>query len=415
VRLSESDPASIRRELAGIEESLAGTGTLHIPQMDNGLFAATSGQGQNHASGYQNAWLRDNVMVAYSHWRCGDGDSALRTIRSLEEFLMKQQRRMRAIIDRPEEKEDVRNRPHVRFEARTLSELPQPWSHAQNDALGGAMWLRFRMANAQGSTVTPDEAELFGTMARYFGAIQYWEDRDSGPWEEERKVNSSSVGTVVAALSGLKEHGRRSGSFAVVTETEIDSWIQKGRNTLKRQLPFESPPGRRTDAAVLLLLHPLEIVKEKRMAHRIVSLVRARLEGEHGIRRYLGDSYFCQDYDEWFPPEEQTADFSNAIDVRNEFLRPGCEAQWCLFDPILSSIYGARFRQDPKEPQHLQRQVRYLNRSLGQLTAEGKCPELYYLKGTEWIPNDHTPLAWTQANLRVALHDLKTSLDCVCR
>jgi hypothetical protein len=56
-------------------------------------------------------------------------------------------------------------------------------------------------------------------------------------------------------------------------------------------------------------------------------------------------------------------------------------------------------------------QVRYLNRALGQLTAKGQCPGLYYLKGVEWVPNNHTPLAWTQGNLMVALHQLKLSLD----
>jgi phosphorylase kinase alpha/beta subunit len=46
---------------------------------------------------------------------------------------------------------------------------------------------------------------------------------------------------------------------------------------------------------------------------------------------------------------------------------------------------------------------------LGQLTGEDceagefKCPELYYMEDGKYIPNDSTPLLWTQANLRVAL------------
>src|ERR1035438_8888063 len=53
---------------------------------------------------------RDNAMVAYSRLRSGDASSALRTVQSLEKFLMSQERRMQEIIDCPERKENVYNR-----------------------------------------------------------------------------------------------------------------------------------------------------------------------------------------------------------------------------------------------------------------------------------------------------------------
>ncbi|MEL6327714.1 MAG: phosphorylase kinase, partial [Cyanobacteria bacterium J06626_23] len=58
----------------------------------------------------------------------------------------------------------------------------------------------------------------------------------------------------------------------------------------------------------------------------------------------------------------------------------------------------------------------YFNRSLGQLTAEDspfgelKCPEAYYLEKGRYVPNDVTPLLWTQANLMLAFHHLDNSL-----
>ena len=247
---------------------------------------------------------------------------------------------MRALIGQPDGKEEVENRPHVRFEARTFKEIAEPWPHAQNDALADVAWLRLLMAEESDLPLSSDEVELLGTMTRYFGAIKYWEDLDSGPWEEGRKLNSSSVGTVVAALRAVKKYRDRAGSFRMLSGRELDSWIENGRRTLERQLPFESPPARKTDAALLLLIHPLAVID----GQRVVSLVRARLEGEHGIRRYVGDSYFCQDYDEVVSAGEQSVDFSNSIEVRDEFLRPGCEAQWCSsFDPIISVIYGRVF------------------------------------------------------------------------
>jgi phosphorylase kinase alpha/beta subunit len=131
--------------------------------------------------------------------------------------------------------------------------------------------------------------------------------------------------------------------------------------------------------------------------------------GPHGIRRYTGDSYFCQDYDRLFSPEERSADFSEHIAVRDAWLRPGFEAQWCLFDPLLSTIFGRRFQSDRSHTADLERQLAHFNRAIAQLTDDWQCPELYYSKGGVWSPNDHTPLAWTQANLAVALETIRTS------
>ncbi|MGH2413276.1 MAG: hypothetical protein ACRDEA_06220, partial [Microcystaceae cyanobacterium] len=60
--------------------------------------------------------------------------------------------------------------------------------------------------------------------------------------------------------------------------------------------------------------------------------------------------------------------------------------------------------------------INTLHRSLGQLTGkdcpfgEFKCPELYYLQDGQYIPNDVTPLLWTQANLSIALKMMEQSL-----
>jgi phosphorylase kinase alpha/beta subunit len=96
-------------------------------------------------------------------------------------------------------------------------------------------------------------------------------------------------------------------------------------------------------------------------------------------------------------------------------LQPGGEAQWCIFDPILSVIHGLRF-QSTGDTERLRLQTQHLNRSLRQLTGEGisfpplRCPESYYLENGHWGPNDITPLLWTQANLRLALHFMEQSL-----
>ncbi len=46
--------------------------------------------------------------------------------------------------------------------------------------------------------------ELLALFALYFERIRFWEDEDSGHWEERRKVGASSIGTV---LAGLRAYG----------------------------------------------------------------------------------------------------------------------------------------------------------------------------------------------------------------
>jgi phosphorylase kinase alpha/beta subunit len=73
--------------------------------------------------------------------------------------------------------------------------------------------------------------------------------------------------------------------------------------------------------------------------------------------------------------------------VANAFLQPNCEVQWCIFDPLLSTIYGQRFLADPTDKGSFTRQMHYVNRSLAQVTADGQCPELYFLKQERYVPN----------------------------
>ncbi|MEQ9625484.1 MAG: hypothetical protein RLO37_26540 [Coleofasciculus chthonoplastes F1-TOW-03] len=151
-------------------------------------------------------------------------------------------------------------------------------------------------------------------------------------------------------------------------------------------------------------------------ANQILDNIITHLQGDYGIRRYLGDSYWCANYKKKLPPQERTRDWSESIEERDRLLADGEQAQWCVFDPILSIIFGLKF-QHHQQPQDLQQQIYYLNRSLGQLTGkdsefgEFKCPELYHREDDSYVSSDATPLLWTQANLAVALNMMETSLS----
>jgi phosphorylase kinase alpha/beta subunit len=119
-------------------------------------------------------------------------------------------------------------------------------------------------------------------------------------------------------------------------------------------------------------------------------------------------------YKDKLAPEALTADVSEHQEERDALAKPGEEAQWCIFDPIISIIAGRRylFTGDSID---LERQTRHLNRSLGQITGPGcpqgemRCPEAYYLEHGSYVPNDHVPLLWTQANLWLALLAMEKS------
>jgi len=390
--------------LRAIREVLAQHRAHEIHSVAHGLFAASPSQSRDSITGYQNVWVRDNVMVANSFRMRGELASAIACMQGLTQFFATQIPRFREIIRDPFLKEDASRRPHIRFAAQTLAELPEPWPHAQNDALGQALWFRFALANSGAMPMTQTDVEIFQLFSEYFAAIEYWRDEDSGAWEEGLKINNSSVGAVVAGLEEMK----KCAGFNSDRE-RLGELIAAGRERLNHTLPFEAPPERLVDSALLLLIHPLDVIRDGKTENAILNLVQARLKGDVGIKRYVGDSYFCQDY-EWFRPEEMSADFSEHLDFRDAHLQPNCEAQWCIFDPLLSIIYGQRFHADRSRTDDFQKQVHCFNRSLAQLTAAGECPELYFLKNGRYIPNAHTPLAWTQANQALALHLMEQSL-----
>src|SRR5262245_30200515 len=108
--------ASLPAGEAALRAKLEAAGTLEFRPNRHGIYAASASQGQDAASGYQNAWLRDNAMVAFARWECGDPESAWKTARGLGAFLATQASKMERIIEKPKRKEDPEARPHVRFD-----------------------------------------------------------------------------------------------------------------------------------------------------------------------------------------------------------------------------------------------------------------------------------------------------------
>ncbi|PSP15630.1 MAG: phosphorylase kinase [Cyanobacteria bacterium QS_8_64_29] len=398
---------------------LAHQGTLQFPSLPNGLFPAASVSSETAYTGYAHVWIRDNIHIAHAHHATGRTAVAARTLETLMAYWQKHRHRLDAIIAGRAHPQDPMARPQVRFDGRNLAELSQKWAHAQNDALGYFLWLYSTLAREGAITLSAEAAETLARFPPYLRAIQYWADQDSGHWEETPKIEASSIGTVLAGLKALQSLSDR-GDCPQLDARELADLIARGEGALSEILPAEcvqSHPSqyRRYDAALLFSIYPLQVVGTE-MADRILEDVTTQLQGTYGIRRYRGDSYWCGDYKQKLAPEERTADFSDRIEARDALLAPGDEAQWCIFDPIVSTIYGRRY-QAWGQPHDRERQIHYLNRALGQLTGPDsgfealRCPELYHREGERYVPSDATPLLWTQGNLAVALEAMAQSVQ----
>jgi len=396
-------------DIDAIDGVLRAHGTLAFSALPTGLYAASP---DAVSSGYDNVWVRDNVYVAFAQWEAGRRAEAIAAAQAMLRFYHGQRARFDAFIEGRADRADAMQRPHVRFNGLTLAEnATERWAHAQNDALGYFLWLCARLAMADPVAFEPADGQTLARLVRYCRAIEFWRDEDSGHWEETRKISASSIGVVVAGLTEWRRVLEQRLPVAAALDTEAltlaSDLIAHGRRALDDILPAEcvqltSTQNRRYDAALIPLLYPLAVV-DGAMADLILHDVEAYLAGPIGVRRYLRDSYWAPDYDTRVAAGDRTRDYSDDLEVRDALLGDvGEEAQWCIFDALISACYGQRVLKRGEDADR-GAQTRYFNRALAQVTADWQCPELYYRRGQELVANPHTPLQWAQANLQLAL------------
>jgi hypothetical protein len=400
---------------------------FHLQRLENGLYPAAATVSSTSYTGYSAVWIRDNVFVMYSCYLHNEFDACNKTLRTLFTYFGRHKFKFDKIIGFPHICHNVMQRPHVRFNGQTLDEFQQDWQHAQNDALGYFLWFSSKLIKEGVYSAEIHELELLSTFVEYFGAICFWKDPDSGHWEEERKVSASSIGVVVASLKaflgvlGKYKEQRMYDNIAsrLVPDDLVLHLIRKGEKMLVDILPnecIEVGKARRVDAALLFLMYPLGQITGSQ-ANLVLNNIKHLLQGSIGISRYISDTFWCKNYDT-MPEEIRTtisSERSEWFTGNGMLLSEGEEAQWCIFDSIISVIHATRFELT-LDRIDLEMQTLYFNRSLAQLTSDTfvlggmKCPELYYLHRSEYIPNDATPLLWSQANLRIAVRYMEKSL-----
>lgn len=398
-------------------------GTFTYNALSNGLYPAALALNEEYSyTGYSNVWVRDNVHVATGLLAVGENEKAQQCTRSMLDFYIKHQAKIDAVLSGKSDPKEPMNRPHIRFQGETLEENEEVWPHAQNDALGYFIWLVAKLCEKGQFELNTSDAEVLCKLIDYLAKIEYWKDEDSGHWEEVRKVAASSIGPVVAGLQGILNLNENEFPEACKVFADkkslIEDLVLKGKAALEKILPAECvqddpEQNRRYDSALLFLIEPLNIVPRE-IATTIVEDVIEHLLGPHGIRRYLGDSYWCADFKTKLSSDELTGDFSDNMSDRDALLKPGEEAQWCIFDSMLSVIFGRWYLEDNNE-KWKEKQIHHFNRALGQLTSNAskfgplRGPESYYIEKGVYVPNDITPLYWTQANLQQAFAQMKNT------
>ncbi len=316
-------------------------------QYPSGLLAAAA----THVStGYNKAWLRDNIYASLGFEAAQDIESLKKTYHALLDLLQKHEYKIDWMVKQPYPKLAWRYI-HARYDPETFEEFLDEWGNKQNDAIG-AILFKIGDLTMKGIEILRDEkdVQILQKLVDYLAAIEYWHDADNGMWEENEEIHASSVGACIAGLLAVKQ---------IVSVPE--ELIAKGREALNKLLPRESAT-RFTDLSLLSLIYPYNIVTPAQQKE-ILKNVETYLVRERGVCRYVGDKYYND-----------------------------CgEAEWTMGLAWLAVIY--RMLGNKKKHEH------YLEKARA-VSIEGELPELYFAHSTRY--NENTPLAWAMALMMVA-------------
>ncbi|HSW65784.1 MAG TPA: glycoside hydrolase family 15 protein [Bacillota bacterium] len=325
----------------------------------SGLFLASSLSVQ---TGYDKAWLRDNVYEALAFEYAGDWEVVRKDYHTLLDIFDKHIDKINwAITNKPFETWQYI---HARYNPETLEEFWESWGNKQHDAIGAVLY-KLADFELQGKSMLRDKKDhkTVQTLIMYICNVEYWHDADSGMWEENEEVHASSVGAVLAALKKWQEVG--------TMEVDPDAII-RGEEALARILPRESE-SKFTDLALLSLIYPYNIVTGE-MAREILANLEYHLTKDKGVIRYKFDAYYNRNPDGYSE-----------------------EAEWCFGLSWLAIAYK-RLGDDEKARD-------YLQRATDTITKDGKIPELYFSHSSE--ANENTPLGWSESMYVVAMYEVE--------
>ena len=332
-------------------------GILKDLQYSSGLFAASS---KKVNTGYDKSWLRDNFYECIAFEVLNDWDTVEKTYDALLKIFLKHEEKIdQAIESKPKSKNEYI---HARFHPEKFEEFWEDWGNKQHDSIGAILFRIGELEHHHKRVILKDEdhIRIVNKLVLYLKSIRYWEDEDSGMWEENEEVHASSVGACVAGLKSIKRL-----SYIHVPQ----SLITKGKKTLNNLLPRESKK-KFVDLALLSLIWPYNVVTKKQK-DQILENVEYHLLKKKGVIRYKNDYYYNKNPDGYSE-----------------------EAEWTFGLSWLAIIYE---KLGKKKKVQL-----FIDQMLKTQTKKG-IPELYYSNTNKTNEND--PLGWSESLFIVALYN----------
>jgi phosphorylase kinase alpha/beta subunit len=324
----------------------------------SGLFAASK---KFLSTGYDKAWLRDNFYECLAFEIIGDWETVRKTYRAILDIFKKHEHKIDcAIAKKPEHRHQYI---HPRYNPETFDEFWEEWGTKQNDSIGCVL---FKIGELQKRGIkiieNEDDKRVIQKLVNYLTTLEYWHDEDSGMWEENEEVHSSSIG---ACLAGLKMIQGVEGTYVA------DDLIEKGEEVLQRILPRESTK-KFVDLALLSLIWPYNVVDDFQKKE-ILGNVEYHLLRKKGVIRYKNDHYYNKNPDGYSE-----------------------EAEWTFGLSWLAIIYNKL--KDKKKAEF------FLKRAMKTVTERGEVPELYFSNSDKY--NENTPLGWSESLFIVALYKI---------
>jgi hypothetical protein len=447
-----------------LKDLTAASRKIDVVKLEHGYFVRAASIESDEIAEYTNydsIWIRDSSWsyLALNSDSASKMDAQEVLLTQLD-FLCSQRNRLIDAIRDPsllDGEAGHMNACHVRFDGSssefkdvTVDGESQFWMHKQNDALGlllGVLVDAIRDGSLSTNKLKVNRRmDAIVLLVAYLNAIKFFDMEDSGSWEENVRLNTSSIGLVTSALEQLLSLLNNSIVFRdyfnnsayelkiseLTSEKEINKLIDKGYWIMREQISMggESPNyadgdsrKRFADAALLNLIYPAKLSRlstEEKIA--ILGIVEG-LVGEYGIRRYWGDNYQSANF--WFN-EIKTDASPESHKKREEMFIECSEAQW-FFDSWFAkcSLILARETADLSLKMLA---YKHTNRALAQITsderslgANGKevsafsLPESYNMviidDNKYYLPSPICPLNWSKAMLTLLFEEYKME-DC---
>lgn len=288
-------------------------------------------------------------------------------------------------------------------------EKHEGWAHKQDawQILAHTALVNLACGKLDPESLTIENREFLSLVAPFLARVRFYQQENSGSWEELEAIRSSVLAWDMAVLQqiyqlscsarfsfledGFREFRGSLHGYAITDSFSefLKDLLHKGAEVLKRSIPFESPlypvtnPRHRLADAALIYLLQLDTPRlvadildlpeswieesETKLLKTIATLYDPRTGGH---RRYKNDSYqrfgFFRDdtiakLNEMYGAP--SGDASGHFTGRDGIVPSGPEAAWSHFTWQLSSWSGRRY-QETLEPRYLKMQHHYFNQGL---------------------------------------------------